>query len=124
MNDNPLEQCKVYTLKGIEMIHIAEFARITGRSIQSTRHLIEDHIAIRKMKFFRDRSRIYIPLAELYGFPLTDKGYAPGLRNIYHYRLNEEGQFVKTLCEKCTFGNGWCEERRIAEELVMPEGDK
>lgn len=123
MNNNPLEQCKVYSMNGIEMIHIAEFARITHRSIQSTRHLIYDHIGIRTMKFFRDRSRLMIPVAELYGFPLTDQGPAVGLRNIYHYKL-VDGQFQKVLCEKCTFSDRFCAERQAAEDLVVPEGDK
>ena len=121
--DNPLSQCKVYTLNGIDMIHISEFARITGRSIQSTRHLIEDHITIRKMKYFRDRSRLMIPVTELYGFPLTDAGYSTGPRNIYHYVLSD-GKFVKELCEQCTYGEGVCEARKKADELIVPEGDK
>lgn len=120
---NPLDTCKVYTIKGVDVIHIAEFARITGRSIRSARHLVEDHIAIRLMKFYRDRSRIMIPVKELYGFPLTDKGPAAGIRNIYHYRL-VDGKFQKVLCEQCTFGTEWCSERKAAEELVVPEGDK
>ena len=123
-NNNPLNQCKVYTFQDIPMIHIAEFAQITHRSIQSTRHLIYDHIGVRTMKFFRDRSRVMIPVAELYGFPLTDKGtVAAGIRNIYHYKL-VDGEFQKVLCEKCTFSTGWCTERKAAEELVVPEGDK
>lgn len=121
--NNPLDNCKVYTMNGIEMIHIAEFATITGRSIQSTRNLIENHISIRKMKFFRDRSRLMIPIAELYGFPLTDKGPKVGLPNIYHYKL-VDGKFVKTLCQTCTYGTEWCPERTKAEELIVPEGDK
>lgn len=123
MNNNPLDNCKVYTLKGIEMIHIAEFAAITHRSIQSTRHLIYDHIGIRLMKYYRDRSRVMIPLAELYGFPLTDKGPAVGVRNIYHYKL-VDGEFKKVLCEQCTFGTEPCAERKAADELIVPEGDK
>jgi hypothetical protein len=75
------------------------------------------------MKYYRDRSRVMIPVKELYGYPLTDKGPAAGLRNIYHYKL-VDGEFQKVLCEKCTFTNEWCDERRAAEELVMPEGDK
>ena len=123
--NNPLDSCKVYTFQGIEMIHIAEFAKITNRSIQSTRHLIYDHIGIRLMKHFRDRSRVMIPVAELYGFPLTDKGtVAAGVRNIYHYRLSEDGKFEKTLCEQCTFTNEPCPERKAADDLVVPEGDK
>jgi hypothetical protein len=64
-----------------------------------------------------------IPVAELYGFPLTDQGPAAGLRNIYHYKL-VDGQFQKVLCEKCTFSDQFCAERQAAEDLVMPEGDK
>lgn len=120
---NPLDNCKVYTLKNIPMIHIAEFANITHRSIQSTRHLIYDHIGVRTMKYYRDRSRVMIPVAELYGFPLTDKGPVTGLRNIYHYKL-VDGKFEKVLCEKCTFSEQYCEERQAAEDLVVPEGDK
>ena len=122
--NNPLDSCKVYTIHNIEMIHIAEFANITHRSIQSTRHLIYDHIGIRTMKFFRDRSRVMIPIAELYGFPLTDKGPVTGtVRNIYHYRLID-GEFVKTLCEQCTFGTQPCAERQTADNMIVPEGDK
>lgn len=120
---NPLSQCKVYTMNGIDMIHISEFARITNRSVRSTRHLIEDGNSIRKMKFFRDRSRLMIPVAEIFGYPLTDKGYATGLRNIYHYVL-ENDQFVKVLCKRCTFEDEPCECRKVAENLVVPEGDK
>lgn len=120
---NPLDSCKVYTLKGIEMIHIAEFARITHRSIQSTRHLIYDHIGVRLMKYYRDRSRVMIPIKELYGFPLTDKGPAVGVRNIYHYKL-VDGEFQKVLCTQCTFSDTFCPERQAAEDLVVPEGDK
>ena len=121
--NNPLDTCKVYTIHGIEMIHIAEFARITKRSVRSTRHLIEDHVSIRRMKYFRDRSRIMIPVKELWGFPLTDKGPSTGLRNIYHYRL-VNGEFVKELCQACTFGEEHCPERQMADNLVVPEGDK
>lgn len=118
-----LKDCKTYTLKGIEMIHIAEFAEITHRSIQSTRHLIEDGNKVRKLKFFRDRSRLMIPVIEITGYPLIDPGYTDLQRNIYHYMPDENGDLVKTLCKECTFGNQ-CEARRTAEELVVPEGDK
>ena len=123
---NSLDTCKVYTLHGIEMIHIAEFARIAHRSTQSTRHLIEgDNTAIRKMKFFRDRSRIMIPVTELFGYPLTSSGQngCKGQRNIYHYKYNENGELEKTFCTECTFGTK-CPERIKADELVVPEGDK
>ena len=118
-----LKDCKTYTLKGIEMIHIAEFAEITHRSIQSTRHLIEDGNKVRKLKFFRDRSRLMIPVVEITGYPLIDPGYTDLQRNIYHYMPDENGDLVKTLCKECTFGEP-CTERQKAEELIVPEGDK
>ena len=121
--NNPLDSCKVYTIKGVDVIHIAEFAAITHRSIQSTRHLIYDHIGVRLMKYYRDRSRVMIPVAELYGFPLTDKGPVTGVRNIYHYKL-VDGEFKKVLCEQCTFGTEVCTERKAADDLIVPEGDK
>lgn len=122
-NNNPLSRCKVYSMNNIELIHIAEFAAITDRSIRSTRHLVEDGNAIRKLKAFRDRSRLMIPVVELTGYPLTDKGPTAGLRNIYHYNL-VDGKYIKTLCEQCTFGTEMCPERKAADELVVPEGDR
>lgn len=118
-----LEDCKVYTIHGIEMIHIAEFAQLTGRSIQSTRHLIEDGNKIRKMNFFRDRSRLMIPVKELWGYPLTDTGFCSGPRNIYHYYRNDDGTVEKRLCQECTFESK-CAARIDADELLVPEGDK
>lgn len=118
-----LKDCKVYTIHGIDMIHISEFAEITHRSIQSTRHLIEDGNKVRKLKFFRDRSRLMIPVIEITGYPLIDPGYTDLQRNIYHYAYDENGDLVRTLCKECTFGDR-CEERRKADDLAVPEGDK
>lgn len=124
--ESPYLNCKIYTLQGIEMIHISEFARITHRSIQSTRHLVEEGNVIRKMKFFRDRSRIMIPAAELWGYPLVKAGHSDYSRNIYHYKevYKEDGTctFEKVLCPECSFG-GQCEARKKAEELIVPKGD-
>lgn len=125
-DNNPLKKCKIYTIYGIDMIHIAEFADITQRSIQSTRHLVEEGNVIRKMKFFRDRSRIMIPIAELYGYPLVKAGHSDYERAIYHYKEveHEDGTctFERTLCLECSFGNK-CAERMAAEDLVVPKGD-
>lgn len=118
-----LKDCKVYTIHGIDMIHISEFAEITHRSIQSTRHLIEDGNKVRKLKFFRDRSRLMIPVVEITGYPLIDPGYTDLQRNIYHYNYDENGDLVRTLCKECTFGEP-CPERQVAEALIVPEGDK
>lgn len=119
----PLESCKVYTIAGVDMIHISEFARITHRSPQSTRHLIEDGNVVRKMKFFRDRSRLMIPVAEIFGYPLVQAGHSDSIRAIYHYKL-VDGDFQRVLCKSCSYENNVCEERRIADELIVPEGDK
>lgn len=118
------EDCKIYTIHNIEMMHIAEFAQLTDRSIRSTRHLIEDGNKIRKMKFFRDRSRLMIPVKELWGYPLIKAGYCSGLRNVYHYVKNEDGTVSKELCQECSFSDHVCKARQEAEDLVVPEGDK
>lgn len=104
---------------GIELIHISEFASIAHRSIPSTRRLIEEGNKIRKLKAYRDKSRLMIPVVELYGYPLINAGHSDFERNIYHY--NEQGERV--LCPECSYGNK-CEKRRIADELELPEGDK
>lgn len=123
---NILDSCKVYTIGGVEVIHISEFARITHRTVQSSRHLVEgDNTAVRKMKAFRDRSRLMIPIIEIFGYPLTSSGQGgcKNQRNIYHYAYDENGELQKTFCEKCTFGEP-CEARQKADALVLPEGDK
>lgn len=117
-----LSDCKVYTIHNIDMIHIAEFAKLTHRSIQSTRHLIEDGNVVRKMKFFRDRSRLMIPVTELYGYPLVQAGHSPGIRAIYHYKM-VDGSFKRTLCTECSYGASPCELRKVADALVVPKGD-
>ena len=119
-----LNDCMIYTIHGIEMIPIAEFAQLTGRSFQSTRHLIEDGNKVRKMKFFRDRSRLMIPVKELWGFPLIDSGYCSGPRNVYHYHQQEDGTISKELCQECSFSDHICKARQEAEDLIVPEGDK
>lgn len=114
---------KVYTINGIDMIHITEFAELTQRSVQSTRYLIEKGNAIRKLKFFRDRSRLMIPLTELKGFPLSEPGHASAGKIISHYKLDENGIYVKEVCNTCTYSSSFCEDRKQAEELEVPLGD-
>lgn len=116
-----------YIIQGIPMIHISSFAYALNRSVTSTRRLVEKGNNIRKLKAFRDRSRIMIPLAELEGFPFLESG-PNNKRNIYHYvPIKAEGAkdaytYKKVLCEKCTYGDG-CEKRKEAEELICPKGD-
>lgn len=109
------------------MMHITDFTTLTHRSNQSTRHLIEDGNVIRKMKFFRDRSRLMIPVAEMFGYPLVKPGHSEFERAIYHYGIvtKEDGtqDIDRVLCKECSYGN-MCEARKKAEELIVPEGDK
>lgn len=126
MNES-LSKCKVYTLNGIDMIHIREFVELAHRSPQSTRVLIEKGNTVRKLKFFRDRSRLMIPVAELWGYPLVAPGHSPGPRQVFHYVevKKEDGtiDIEKQLCTDCTYGNK-CALRQAADDLVVPEGDK
>ena len=111
----------IYTIHGIEMTHISEFAAALSRSVTSTRHLVEDGNTIRKLKAFRDRSRLMIPISEIYGYPFIERG--PGNnRKIFHFRKLEGERYKKYLCDKCTFGHG-CEERKIADAVNCPKGD-
>jgi hypothetical protein len=115
---------RIYNLEGIDYIHISEFAELTNRSIQATRHLIADGNSVRKLKAFRDRSRLMIPVTELTGYPFTNQG-ASNPKEIYHYVFNEDGKTMyKKLCEKCSYSQDVCEERAKADSVVVPEGDK
>ena len=126
-DNTPLKQAKIYTMQGIDMMHTTDFTTSTHRSNQSTRHLIEDGNVIRKMKFFRDRSRLMIPVAEMFGYPLVKPGHSEFERAIYHYGIvtKEDGtqDIDRVLCKECSYGN-MCEARKKAEELIVPEGDK
>ena len=126
-SNTPLKQAKSYTLQGIDMMHITDFTTLTHRSNQSTRHLIEDGNVIRKMKFFRDRSRLMIPVAEMFGYPLVKPGHSEFERAIYHYSIvtKEDGtqDIERVLCKECSYGN-ICAARKEAEEMIVPEGDK
>lgn len=125
--DSPLNKAKIYTMSGIEMMHITDFTTLTHRSNQSTRHLIENGNVIRKMKFFRDRSRLMIPVAELFGYPLVKPGHSEYERAIYHYDIvtKEDGtkDIDRVFCKECSYGS-MCEARKTAEEMIVPEGDK
>lgn len=114
---------RVYNLEGIDMIHISEFAELTHRSIQSTRRLIENGNSIRKLKSFRDRSRLMIPVVELTGFPFTAQGTAVNSKEIFHY-YEEDGNMTKKVCEVCSYTDQQCDCRKAAEALLVPEGDK
>lgn len=114
---------RVQTIEGVDLLHIREFCEITGRSIQSVRHLIEFGNRERKMKFFRDRSRLLIPVTELTGFPFIKSGHASGSREIYHYYKQEDGTYKIGICEVCSYADTPCDSFVEADELVVPKGD-
>ena len=111
---------KIYTYEDIPMVHINEMSNHIHKSVQNIRYLIENGNGIRKMKFFRDGSRLMIPTTEIYGFPFINKGWKEITPSIYHYDVNGE----RFLCEQCTYGEHFCEDRQKAEDLVVPQGDK
>ena len=113
---------KVYAIQGIEMIHIAEAANLWGLCKPWIRHMIEEGNTVRKMKFYRDRSRLMIPVAEIEGYPFTERGKQTLGTTIYHYRF-KDGKWERYVCEKCTYTDKQCDSRRKAEELVVPKGD-
>jgi len=127
----PLEKVKIYTMttpsgQSVDLIHITDFAVICHRSNQSTRRLIENGNVIRKLKAFRDRSRLMIPVGEIFGYPLVKAGHSEYERAIYHYGFvqKEDGTIAveRVLCKECSFGQP-CAARRYIEDLDVPAGD-
>lgn len=84
--DHPdfIDGCPVVYYEDKPYLHIKYFAQVTHRSVQSIRSLIHKGNRCRRMHFLRDRSRLYIPLTELWGFPFIQN------RNnlIFHYCHN------------------------------------
>ena len=118
-----MEEARVFSYHGIDLIHISDFARLTKRSVQSTRRLIENGNKVRKMKVFKDRSRLLIPVVELTGYPLVGPGHATGIVIISHYKKQEDGTYAAEVCKDCTYGEQLCAEAVTANELEVPEGD-
>lgn len=100
----------VFNIKGIDYVHISDFAKITQRQVTSTRHLIEDGNVVRRLKALRIRSMLFIPVVEIDGYPFSKDS------RIYHYKNGE-----RKLCEQCTFTNDYCSDRLSAEEIEVPE---
>lgn len=115
---------KVFTLEGIDMIHISEFADVLRRSVPATRRLIEQGNSIRKLKAYRDRSRLMIPVTEITGYPFVNAGRDSSGTLVFHYALNKEtGKYERYLCKECSFSDNKCLVRKQADELKCPEGD-
>lgn len=114
---------RVYTYEGIPMVHISTFAAATRHGLPVTRTLLTRERVIgeveggvskrRPVKYFRDGVTVWIPVAEITGYPFI-RG-----TQVFHYDMNGE----KHLCEICTYTNGRCQAAQEAEDLVMPVGD-
>lgn len=105
--------------KFVECIPLSLYARVTGRSVASVRHLVYEGNTIRKMKALRMMKHLFIPMTELYGFPQVDAGVSNGM--VYHWTQVDEDITTgypileRTWCKECTFGQP-CEVRAAAEE--------
>ena len=113
---------RIYTHQGIDFVHISAFAAATNHSISAARTLLSRDVLLdgeggtqkrRPIKYFRDGSTVWIPVAEIYGYPFIKSS------NVYHY--DSEGR--KYLCETCTFTNEMCKPAQEAAELEVPQGD-
>lgn len=141
----------VFTINGIDYLHIQDFADIIGRSKQSTRRLIEDGNSARRLKAMRDRSRLMVPVIELVGYPFVNQGKQLTGQDIYHYhaydaetgmqmpaeqaiKICDDMQkrdenwhdriiWQRELCTECTYTKG-CISRIVADGLEVPRGDK
>lgn len=101
----------IYTINGQQFYTIQEFCAKIQREIPTVRHLLFDGNVVRKMHYIRDRSKIFIPVEEYYGFPHVNSGKQYYGLDIYHY--NDKGERV--LCKQCTYDTP-CEAAKKAEE--------
>lgn len=110
-------------INDIDCMHIRDAAALWHRSIPSIRYLIENGNSIRPLAHIRVGSRLYIPKFEITGYPFCLSG--PGaVKDVYHYVLNEEGEYVKKLCPECTFGQGCSAANEAATKAKeLPTGD-
>lgn len=113
---------RIYTYEGIPLVHISTFASAVHMSNVACRYMLERRTVEdceggarkrRPLKYFRDGSTVWIPVAEITGYPFI-KG-----TNCYH--CDEHGN--RYLCTVCTFTNDMCDNAKKAAELVMPVGD-
>lgn len=93
-----------YVIDGHEYYSIQEFSSIIKREIPTVRHLLFDGNVVRKMHYIRDKSRIFIPVEELTGFPHVNSGRQSYGLDIYHY--TEQGE--RYLCKECTYSPDSC----------------
>lgn len=103
---NEIEGCPITYYRGIPYLHIQYFALTSRRSVQSIRALIHKGNRCRPMHYIRDRSRIFVPLAELAGYPFINSNKLV----IYHYAFNKLQEWEQEpyytaayyVCKTCT----------------------
>lgn len=114
---------RIYTYEGMPLVHISTFASAVHLNTMTVRNMLERRTVEdveggarkrRPLKYFRDGSTLWIPVAEIQGYPFI-KG-----SNCYHY----DNQGNRYLCETCTFTSGMCDKAKEAADLIPPLGDK
>lgn len=96
-----------YMVNGERYVHIREAASMIHRSVQTIRYFLEPRKNRRGMRHVKDGCHIYIPVAEIRGYPFTDPGVISNVGyNVYHYRETESGEWEKYMCKECTYGDG------------------
>lgn len=100
----------------IPVVHISRFAALVGLTIPTARNLIDRESCSewdkrRPLKVFRDGSTIWVPKAEVEGYPFH-KG-----DKVYHF--TEQGERV--LCEQCTFNTEPCSNNQAAQAIELPQ---
>lgn len=97
-----------------KFIHINEFALRTKHSYPAIHALLKRSDVGdrgRQLRCWRDESTIWIPEAEVAGYPFV-KG-----SNVYHY----DAAGKKVLCVECTFGVEICNKNAEALKAQLPE---
>ena len=97
----------IMTEDGEEYVTVVDFAKATGKTTQAIRYLCAPGNTIRALKHIIDNGKTYIAKAELWSYPFVKGGRSPAFKNIYHYSLNEKGEWEAYLCEICTRGRSY-----------------
>ena len=106
-----------YNLNGVDVVHISKFASLVNHSMPVLRQYLtrKENGKQRPLKHIRDGCVVWIPVAEVEGYPFT-KGSA-----VYH--ADPETHQMK-LCVQCTFGVEPCEanQKAISVQTEMSPG--
>lgn len=100
----------------IPVLTSTNFSSLLRISLANTRDACErpvDEWKRRPLKHFKDGNTLWIPSAELEGYPFV-RG-----TSVYHYKQNEQGEWEKVLCEECTFTQTVCQKNREAQEIEL-----